>query len=59
VARGLTNKQIAAELTISSKTVANHVEHIYAKIGATTRGQGGLFAMHHGKSTANAKEESR
>jgi hypothetical protein len=37
VARGLSNKQIATELTISSKTVANHVEHIYAKIDASTR----------------------
>ena len=48
LARGLTNKQIATELTISSKTVANHVEHIYAKIGASTRARAGLFAMQHG-----------
>jgi HD-GYP domain-containing protein (c-di-GMP phosphodiesterase class II) len=48
LARGLTNKQIATELTISSKTVANHVEHIYVKIGASTRARAGLFAMQHG-----------
>jgi DNA-binding CsgD family transcriptional regulator len=48
LARGLTNKQIANELTISSKTVANHVEHIYTKIGASTRARAGLFAMQHG-----------
>jgi DNA-binding CsgD family transcriptional regulator len=48
VARGLTNKQIATELTISSKTVANHVERIYAKIGASSRARAGLFAMQHG-----------
>jgi len=48
LARGLTNKQIATELTISSKTVANHVEHIYAKIDASTRARAGLFAMQHG-----------
>ncbi|HUA70014.1 MAG TPA: HD domain-containing phosphohydrolase [Solirubrobacteraceae bacterium] len=48
LARGLTNKQIATTLTISSKTVANHVEHIYAKIGASTRARAGLFAMQHG-----------
>ena len=48
LARGLTNKQIATQLTISSKTVANHVEHIYAKIDASTRARAGLFAMQHG-----------
>jgi HD-GYP domain-containing protein (c-di-GMP phosphodiesterase class II) len=48
LARGLSNKQIAAELVISPKTVANHVEHIYAKIDASTRARASLFAMHHG-----------
>jgi DNA-binding CsgD family transcriptional regulator len=33
---------------ISPKTVANHVEHIYAKIDASTRAAAGLFAMRHG-----------
>jgi DNA-binding NarL/FixJ family response regulator len=31
VARGLSNKQIAAELEISVRTVENHVSHILAK----------------------------
>jgi HD-GYP domain-containing protein (c-di-GMP phosphodiesterase class II) len=48
VARGLSNKEIAARLVISPKTVGNHVEHIYAKIGASTRARAGLFAMQHG-----------
>jgi len=48
LARGLTNKDIAAVLSISHKTVANHVEHIYTKIGATTRAAAGLFATKHG-----------
>src|SRR5439155_10624248 len=47
-ARGLTNKDIAAVLVISPKTVANHIEHIYAKIGASTRAMAGLYAMKHG-----------
>jgi HD-GYP domain-containing protein (c-di-GMP phosphodiesterase class II) len=47
-ARGLTNKDIAASLSISPKTVANHIEHIYTKIGATSRGMASLFAMKHG-----------
>jgi DNA-binding CsgD family transcriptional regulator len=48
LARGLPNKEIAELLVISPKTVGNHVEHIYAKIGATTRARAGLFAMQHG-----------
>jgi HD-GYP domain-containing protein (c-di-GMP phosphodiesterase class II) len=48
LARGLTNKDIAAMLVISRKTVANHVEHIYVKIGATTRAAAGYFASRHG-----------
>jgi DNA-binding CsgD family transcriptional regulator len=48
VARGCSNRKIAEELVISPKTVANHVEHIYAKIDASTRAQASLFAMQHG-----------
>jgi HD-GYP domain-containing protein (c-di-GMP phosphodiesterase class II) len=48
LARSLSNKQIAERLVISPKTVANHIEHIYAKIGVSTRTAAGLFAMHHG-----------
>ncbi len=46
--RGRTKRQIAQELTISAKTVNAHVEHIYAKLGVTTRGAAALFAMRHG-----------
>ena len=48
LARGLSNKQIAARLVISPKTVANHTEHIYAKIDTSTRAAAGLYAMRHG-----------
>lgn len=48
LARGLTNKQIAARLVVAPKTVANHVEHIYTKIGASTRAAAALFATQHG-----------
>ncbi|MDQ4096485.1 MAG: LuxR C-terminal-related transcriptional regulator, partial [Actinomycetota bacterium] len=37
IARGLVNKQVAARLGISPKTVGHHIEHIYAKAGVTTR----------------------
>jgi HD-GYP domain-containing protein (c-di-GMP phosphodiesterase class II) len=48
VARGLSNKEVAERLVISPKTVANHVEHIYSKIDASTRAAASLFAMRHG-----------
>ncbi len=48
LARGMSTKQIARELVITPKTAANHVEHIYTKIGASSRATASLFAMQHG-----------
>jgi HD-GYP domain-containing protein (c-di-GMP phosphodiesterase class II) len=48
LARGLSNKAIAQQLVISPKTVGNHVEHVFAKIGASSRAAAGLFAMQQG-----------
>jgi DNA-binding NarL/FixJ family response regulator len=39
IARGLSNRAIAEELYLSEKTVKNHVNRIYAKLGVTTRGE--------------------
>jgi HD-GYP domain-containing protein (c-di-GMP phosphodiesterase class II) len=47
VARGLTNRQIAAELVISPRTAGHHVQHVYRKIGVSTRAAAALFAMEH------------
>jgi HD-GYP domain-containing protein (c-di-GMP phosphodiesterase class II) len=48
LARGLSSRQISAQLVISPKTARNHIEHIYAKIGATSRVTASLFAIQHG-----------
>ena len=48
VARGLSSRQIADRLVISPKTARNHIEHIYAKIGASSRASASLFAMRNG-----------
>jgi HD-GYP domain-containing protein (c-di-GMP phosphodiesterase class II) len=48
VARGMSSKQIATRLVISPKTARNHIEHIYAKIGASSRVSASLFAVQHG-----------
>jgi HD-GYP domain-containing protein (c-di-GMP phosphodiesterase class II) len=45
VARGLTNKEVAAALEISVKTTGHHIEHIFDKVGVTTRAAAALFAM--------------
>jgi DNA-binding NarL/FixJ family response regulator len=45
IARGYTIKQIAYALTLSEKTVDNHIQHIYNKIGVSTRAGATLFAM--------------
>jgi HD-GYP domain-containing protein (c-di-GMP phosphodiesterase class II)/DNA-binding CsgD family transcriptional regulator len=48
VARGHSSKQIATELVITPKTARNHIEHIYAKIDASSRVGASLFATEHG-----------
>jgi predicted ATPase/DNA-binding CsgD family transcriptional regulator len=39
VAEGLSNRQIAARLVISKRTVDAHIEHIYGKLGVSSRVQ--------------------
>jgi HD-GYP domain-containing protein (c-di-GMP phosphodiesterase class II) len=48
LARGLLNKQIAQRLHITPKTVGKHIEHIYMKIGVSSRAAASLFATEHG-----------
>jgi HD-GYP domain-containing protein (c-di-GMP phosphodiesterase class II) len=48
LAHGLSNPEIAAALTLSRKTVSSHLEHIFTKLGVTTRTQAALFAMREG-----------
>jgi DNA-binding NarL/FixJ family response regulator len=37
VARGGTNREVAAQLVVSERTVATHLTHIYAKLGLRSR----------------------
>ncbi len=48
LARGLVDKEIAAQLGISHRTVHHHNESIFGKIGVSTRGAAALFAMEKG-----------
>jgi DNA-binding CsgD family transcriptional regulator len=46
-ARGLTTRQIASRLDISTKTADHHIQHIYNKIGVSTRAAAALWATQH------------
>jgi DNA-binding NarL/FixJ family response regulator len=48
LACGHSNRQIASRLGITPKTAGHHVEHLYVKIGASTRAAAALFALEHG-----------
>ena len=47
-AQGLTTSAIAEKLYISAKTADHHIQHVYTKIGISTRGAAALWAMQHG-----------
>ncbi len=49
VAQGLTNQEIAGALTISKRTVDNHVSNIFTKTGAKNRVALLNWAMDNGK----------
>jgi non-specific serine/threonine protein kinase len=48
VARGMTNRQIAAELVITEGTAANHVKHILARLTLDSRVQIAAWATERG-----------
>ena len=47
VAKGLSNPEVAQTLVISRRTAEHHVQHVYAKIGTSTRAAAALYAMEH------------
>jgi putative nucleotidyltransferase with HDIG domain len=48
IAKGLSRRQMAKALYLSENTVRHHLEHIYSKIGVSTRVAAALFAMENG-----------
>jgi len=47
IAEGCSNAGVAERLFISRRTAEHHVQHIYAKIGVSTRAAAALFAVQH------------
>ncbi len=45
IARGMSNRQIAAELYISEKTVKNHISSLFRKVDVSDRTQAALLAI--------------
>jgi pimeloyl-ACP methyl ester carboxylesterase/DNA-binding CsgD family transcriptional regulator len=48
IASGLTNDEIATQLTLSERTVARHITNIYAKINVRTKAGATAYALRHG-----------
>jgi DNA-binding NarL/FixJ family response regulator len=47
VATGRTNREVAAELHISDRTVARHLSNVFAKLGLTSRAAATAYAYEH------------
>ena len=55
VADGATTREISDQLFISAKTADHHIQHIYTKIGVSSRATVARWALEHGVvETANA-----
>ena len=48
LAQGLSNKEIALKLTISTRTVTTHIRNILGKLELENRTQAALYAVEHG-----------
>jgi DNA-binding NarL/FixJ family response regulator len=58
LARGGSNRQIAAELYVSEKTVKTHVSAVLSKLRVADRTQAALFAVRHGLAGSGGSQGS-
>jgi DNA-binding CsgD family transcriptional regulator len=59
VAAGRTNREVAAELVISAKTVEHHLTHIYAKLGVRSRTELAALLLGSGSGNEPASDRGR
>ena len=48
IAAGLTNREIADRLGLSSRTIDAHLRSVYGKIGVSSRSAATRYAVEHG-----------
>jgi DNA-binding NarL/FixJ family response regulator len=48
LAAGKSNKAIGRELVIVERTVEQHLVHVYAKLGISSRLEAAIYAFQHG-----------
>lgn len=48
LAQGLSNKEIAARLNVSARTVNFHLDNLYSKLGVNSRTEAVVYALRHG-----------
>ena len=56
IADGMTNAELAGELSIAPKTASAHVEHILAKLGVTRRSEIAVWAANGARATGGAAQ---
>jgi class 3 adenylate cyclase/DNA-binding NarL/FixJ family response regulator len=59
VAAGKTNKDIAAELYLSPRTVAHHLDSIFTKLGVSSRAAATAYAYEHGLAGPSSPSQPR
>jgi len=47
VAKGRTNREIAAELSISEQTVRRHLQNLFRRLGVSSRAAATAYALEH------------
>jgi DNA-binding NarL/FixJ family response regulator len=55
LARGLTNKEIARDLSLSDQTVKYHLTNVYRKLGIRNRAEAARLGLTHGVGSARAE----
>ena len=58
LADGLDNTAIAKRLTVTKRTVQNHISTIYGKLGVTSRTEAMLYAIRHGLAQVSLREDT-
>ncbi|MFH2039564.1 MAG: response regulator transcription factor [Chloroflexota bacterium] len=58
LAEGLDNTAIAERLTVTKRTVQNHISNIYGKLGFTSRTEALLYAIRRGLAQVTSKEDT-